>query len=251
MFYRFPTPQAIAQYVVTQWIELIRQKPNAVLGLATGSTMEPVYAHFIESSKNKNLNLSQLTTFNLDEYLGLGPDHPQSYHQYMQQHLFGALHFDTKKICLPNGLCHDVAQHCAQYSRQIQDMGGIDWQLLGIGTNGHIGFNEPGTSFDSQVHVVELSEQTRIDNSRFFTDKSQMPTQAITMGLSEIMAAKQVLLLATGPNKAQVMADLYHSPITENMPASILKQHPNAKILVDEEAAQLLPAAAFSMDYAS
>ena len=242
MFYRFSSPQSIAEYVVKEWLALIQEKPQAVLGLATGSTMKPVYEQFIQQVKKHNIDLDQLSTFNLDEYIGLGAEHPQSYHYYMQHYLFGHVAFDVTKTHLPDGLCVDLQQQCEQYGGLIRTLGGVDWQLLGVGTNGHIGFNEPGTSFDSTVHVVDLSEQTRMDNSRFFTDKSQMPTQAITLGLSEIMASKRILLLATGESKAQVVADLYHSPVTEDMPASILKTHPNVQILVDEAAAQLLPA---------
>lgn len=242
MFYRFPSPQSIADHVVNEWLALIQKNPRAVLGLATGSTMKPVYEQFVKQVKNRHIDLSQLSTFNLDEYIGLGAEHPQSYHYYMQHYLFGQLDFDVTKTHLPDGLCANLQQQCEQYTGLIQALGGIDWQLLGVGSNGHIGFNEPGTPFDSTTHVVDLSEQTRVDNSRFFTDKSQMPTQAITLGLNEIMASKRILLLATGESKAQVVADLYHSPVTEDMPASILKTHPNVQILVDQAAARLLPA---------
>lgn len=245
MFYRFTNPQAIADYVTAEWVELIQRNPKAVLGLATGSTMEPVYETFVRQVQQQQVALDQLSTFNLDEYIGLGADHPQSYHYYMQQQLFGLVPFNPQRVHLPNGLCDSLEQQCMDYHNLIQQLGGIDWQLLGIGTNGHIGFNEPGTSFSSQVHVVDLSPQTRRDNSRFFTDTSQMPTRAITLGLGDIIEAKQILLLATGANKAQIIADLYHSEVDEALPASILKTHPNVRILVDEAAAQLLPPAAF------
>ncbi|MEZ2721188.1 glucosamine-6-phosphate deaminase [Paenalcaligenes hominis] len=250
MFYRFTSPQAIADYVTAEWVALIQRNPKAVLGLATGSTMEPIYDEFVRQARQQQLNLDQLSTFNLDEYIGLGAEHPQSYHYYMQQELFGLVPFNPKRVHLPDGLCDSLDEQCAHYHDLIQQLGGIDWQLLGIGTNGHIGFNEPGTSFDSQVHVVDLSPQTRLDNSRFFADKSQMPTQAITLGLGDIMQAKQILLLATGENKAQIMAELYHSGVDESLPASILKKHSNVRILVDEAAAQHLPAAAFNTDLA-
>lgn len=242
MFITFSDPLAIAQFVTARVVTLINHKPAAVLGLATGSTMEPVYEQFINQVSNQKLDLSRLKTFNLDEYLGLGLEHPQSYHYYMRQHLFSRLPFDFKRTYLPDGLCNDVEKQCRTYTKLIKQAGGIDLQLLGIGTNGHIGFNEPGTAFDSRTHVVALSERTRIDNGRFFDSMDQVPTQAITLGLQDIMEAKEIVLLATGANKAQVMADLYHSKIDESMPASILKRHPNVMIIVDKQAAALLPA---------
>lgn len=245
MFFIYPNPAAIAQYVTAQLIDLIKRKPNAVLGLATGSTMEPVYQQFMHEVAVQNIDVSALTTFNLDEYIGLGEDHPQSYHYYMREHLFNRLAFATHQSFLPDGLCTDLAEQCHAYTKHIAKAGGIDLQLLGIGTNGHIGFNEPGTSFQSRTHVVELSKRTRIDNGRFFDSMSQVPTHAITLGLQDIMETKAILLLITGTNKAQVTLDLYNSPLDESLPASIIKQHPNAKIIVDEAAAILLPEEAF------
>lgn len=242
MFYVFPNPQAIAEYVSGLLIAQIQKKNNAVLGLATGSTMEPVYAKLCEQVAQQNVDVSGLTTFNLDEYIGLGSDHPQSYRYYMRQHLFNRLAFVQHRAFLPDGLCADSLQQCEQYSRQIQQAGHIDLQLLGIGNNGHIGFNEPGTSFASRTHVVPLTEQTRIDNSRFFDSLDEVPTQAITLGLQDIMESKQIILIATGTNKAQIMAELYESPVTEQLPASVIKSHPNALILLDEQSAQFLPA---------
>lgn len=244
MFLLFPNPSAIAEYVTQRLIALIKQKPSAALGLATGSTMEPIYDLFSTQVAKQDINVSELTTFNLDEYLGLGAEHPQSYHFYMSQYLFNRVAFATHKTFLPDGLCTDLVEQCAHYSALIQQAGGIDLQLLGIGSNGHIGFNEPGTSFASRTHVVQLSEQTRLDNGRFFDSMDQVPTHAITLGLQDIAEAKQIFLIATGSNKAQIMADLYHSAVTETMPASVVKKHPNALIIVDEAAAALLPAEA-------
>lgn len=241
MFYMYPDPQTIADHVSARFISLIQKKPQIVLGLATGSTMEPIYERLITQVIDQKIDVSQLTTFNLDEYIGLGPDHPQSYHYYMRQHLFDRLAFAKQHTFLPDGLCDDLQQQCQQYAAQIKKVGGIDIQLLGIGSNGHIGFNEPGTSFSSRTHVVDLSEQTRIDNGRFFDCKDEVPTQAITLGLQDINEARKIILVATGANKAQVMADLYYSPVDESMPASIVKQHPDAIIIVDQAAAQLLP----------
>lgn len=248
MFFIFPNPATIAHYVTAQLVQLIKTKPNAVLGLATGSTMEPVYQQLTHEVAEQHIDMSQLTTFNLDEYIGLGADHPQSYHYYMREHLFNRLAFRKQQNFLPDGLCTDLAEQCQAYSTRIMQAGGIDLQLLGIGTNGHIGFNEPGTSFQSRTHVVALSERTRLDNGRFFDSMSAVPTHAITLGLQDIMEAKQIMLLATGANKAQVMRDLYTSAIDERMPASIIKQHSKALIIIDEAAAALLPAEARQME---
>ena len=244
MFFILPNPQSIADYVSARLVDLISTKPQAVLGLATGSTMEPVYDRLTAQVTLEDIDVSQLITFNVDEYIGLGADHPQSYHYYMSEHLFNRLAFARHKTFLPDGLCVDLQEQCERYSRKIAEAGGIDLQLLGIGGNGHIGFNEPGTSFQSRTHVVDLSAQTRLDNGRFFASMDEVPTQAITLGLQDIIEAKQIILVATGNNKAQVMADLYYSAIDENMPASIIKQHNNAMIIVDEAAAKLLPSEA-------
>lgn len=245
MFYVFSTPQSIGRYVSEELIKKIKAKPNSVLGLATGSTMLPVYAEFITKAHEQSLDLSAVTTFNLDEYIGLSAEHNQSYHFFMHDHLFRHLGLSAEQSTLPDGTATDMEKECRKYSEQL-DQAGLDVQLLGIGTNGHIGFNEPYTAFDSRTHVVKLTENTLRDNSRFFTDASDMPTHAVTMGLADIMAAKEVILVATGKHKAEVMAELFHSPVTEAMPASVLKQHHNVLILMDEEAASLIPAAALN-----
>lgn len=241
MFYIFPTPQAIAEHLSGVLLQKIQSNPKSVLGLATGSTMEPIYAAFINQAKSAGLNLSEITTFNLDEYIGLAPEHPQSYYHFMQTHFFRPAGICTSQVSLPSGMCVDIEEECLNYAQKIQNAGGLDLQLLGIGTNGHIGFNEPGTPFNSVTHVVDLSENTRRDNGRFFEDKNQVPTKAITMGIKEIMSAKEVVLVATGNHKAEVMANLYASTSDEQMPASILKEHRQIKIFIDEAAASLLP----------
>ena len=244
MFLVFRNPQEIAQYVSEQLVKLVKNKPQAVLGLATGSTMEPVYERFCADAREQELDVSQLISFNLDEYLGLSPEHPQSYQYYMNKHLFERLNFAKQKTFLPYGTVEDIEAHCQEYSKKIADCGGIDLQLLGVGANGHIGFNEPGTPFNSRTHVVELSKQTRIDNGRFFDSMDEVPTQAVTIGLQDIMDAKAIILIATGKNKAQVMADLYASTTDEQMPASVLKNHNNVLFIVDKKAASKLPAEA-------
>ena len=244
MFLVFNDPQAVAQYVSERLVQLVKNKPQTILGLATGSTMEPVYQRFCRDAKEQGLDVSQLISFNLDEYIGLSPEHPQSYHYYMNHHLFDHLDFAKQKTFLPEGMPDDVDAHCQQYSQKIADHGGIDLQLLGVGSNGHIGFNEPGTPFNSRTHVVHLSEQTRLDNGRFFDSMDEVPSRAITMGMKDIMEAHEIVFIATGDNKAQVMLDLYESAVDEQMPASMLKEHKNTLFIVDKKAAALLPATA-------
>lgn len=241
MFYVFPSPDAIADYLSQELLEQIRQKPDSILGLATGSTMEPVYAALLQQLGQQRTDLSRLTTFNLDEYIGLAPDHPQSYNFYMHHHLFDGLGLNDSQIHLPNGLCADQHSECQAYSTAIAAAGGLDFQLLGVGTNGHIGFNEPGTPFDSRTHVVELSETTRIDNGRFFDDMAEVPTHAITMGIRDILDAREIVLVATGGHKAETMNLLYRTPAAPDMPATALKLHPNVRIYLDPAAASRLP----------
>lgn len=241
MYKIFETVDEVSRYTAQRLLDKIKAAPAAVLGLATGSTMEPVYAQLLQHMQQAAIDVSQLTTFNLDEYIGLSADHPQSYNFYMYQHLFNHLNLPTHNVHLPDGLASHIEEACQSYSAAIQAAGGLDLQLLGIGSNGHIGFNEPQTCFNSRTHVVELSAQTRIDNGRFFADPSQTPSHAITMGILDIMEAKEIILVATGPNKTQIMAQLYNSAIDEALPASALKQHPNLTIVLDREAAALLP----------
>ena len=204
------------------------------LGLATGSSPIALYQEMVES----DVDFSELYSVNLDEYVGLAPDHEQSYHAFMKAQLFDAKPF--KESFLPDGMAEDLEQAAKDYD-DVLAQHAIDLQILGIGSNGHIGFNEPGTPFYSRTHVVELSEQTREDNSRFFASIDEVPTHAITLGLQDIMESRQVILIATSSNKAQIVADLYESALDEQLPASIVKSHPNAMILVDEQAAMFLP----------
>lgn len=241
MFLIFPDPLSIADYVSTLLVRRIKQKPDIVLGLATGGTMEPIYERFVTLASEQSLDVSRLTSFNLDEYVGLSPDHPKSYAAYMHERLFRHLGFDASRHYLPDGLATDVERHCLGFSERIRQSGGIELQLLGVGSNGHIGFNEPGTPFDSRCHRVELSEQTRIDNSRFFAKGAIVPAHAITMGLRDIMDAREILLVATGQVKAEIIAAYHESEISESIPFTILKQHPNAKIILDAAAASQLP----------
>ena len=204
-----------------------------VLGLATGSTPETLYQNFT----NSDLNCSNLISINLDEYVGLTPDNPQSYHYFMRKHLFDKKPF--KKSYAPDGMTKNVAATCKEYDQIIKD-NPIDVQLLGIGRNGHIAFNEPGTPFDIGTHEVKLTENTIKANSRFFDNEDEVPKSAICMGNANIMQAKKVVLMAFGEKKAQAIKEMIEGPVTEQVPASILQKHPDVTIIVDKAAAQEL-----------
>ncbi len=206
------------------------------LGLATGATMLGVYRHLIKDFLENGTSYRHVYTFNLDEYVGLGREHPNSYHYYMNKNLFHHLDIPEDHIYIPDGTAENLEEECLEYESNIQRMGGIDLQLLGIGRNGHIGFNEPGTSFQSRTHVVELDKSTRMANARYFKDLSDVPTHAITMGIATIMECKQIVLLASGVEKAEVLDSLIHGEIDESIPASVLKRHADVTIIADSEA---------------
>ncbi|MGT2637266.1 glucosamine-6-phosphate deaminase [Streptococcus ratti] len=215
---------------------LLKEKLAAgakTLGLATGSTPLAFYKEIV----NSQLDLSELTSINLDEYVGLSAENPQSYAYFMQQHLFAAKPF--KDSFLPNGLAADLQAEAQRYEELIEEHP-IDFQILGIGRNGHIGFNEPGTAFDSTTHVVDLSPSTIEANSRFFDKPEDVPTRAISMGIASIMKSKTIVLMAYGEQKADAIERMVNGPVTEDLPASILQKHPDVVIIVDEAAASKL-----------
>lgn len=203
------------------------------LGLATGSSPIALYQKMVES----DLDFSKLYSVNLDEYVGLAPDHEQSYHAFMQEHLFNTKPF--KESFLPDGMAEDLEQAAKDYD-DILSQHVIDLQILGIGSNGHIGFNEPGTSFDSQTHVVDLTDSTIEANSRFFTSRDQVPTKAISMGIASIMAAKKIILFSYGDKKADAIFKMVNGPVTEEVPASVLQHHSDVTLILDEAAAAKL-----------
>ncbi|WP_018608247.1 glucosamine-6-phosphate deaminase [Uliginosibacterium gangwonense] len=215
---------------------LLREKPNAVLGLATGSTPLRLYRALIAM----NLDWSQVTSFNLDEYVGLDPNSPMSYHSFMWANLFDHINIRKDKVNIPDGTAKDIPAFCAEYEEKIKSAGGIDLQVLGIGTEGHIGFNEPTSSLGSRTRIKTLTPQTRRDNARFFDGEDKVPTHVITMGIGTIMEARENLLLAFGANKAHAIAQAVEGPISSINPASILQMHPQAKVCVDAEAASQL-----------
>jgi len=217
---------------------LVREKPNTVIGLATGSTPLVLYRELIRLHKEEGLDFSRVTTFNLDEYIGLEKEHPQSYYTFMWENLFSQINIKPEKVHLPDGMAADVPASCAAYERGIVEAGGIDLQVLGIGSDGHIGFNEPTSSFASRTRIKTLTQQTVVDNARFFDgDESRVPHHCITMGIGTIMDARMNLMLAFGEGKAEGVAATVEGPVAAIMPASILQHHPSAKIFIDEGAA--------------
>jgi len=225
-----------AQLITDQMI----YKKNSVLGLATGSTPIGVYQELIGKFQEGELDFSKVVTFNLDEYYGLSPEHPQSYHFFMWNILFKHINLKKENIHLLNGVTENIAKECKQYEDLIQKMGGIDLQILGIGDNGHIGFNEPDISLDTRTHLVNLTAKTIRANSRFFNNAQEVPKQAITMGIGTIMQVKKIILLANGKRKARVVERTINGPITTKVPATVLQLHNDVTIIVDHEAASQL-----------
>lgn len=232
--------QEMSRWAAERIIETVRTRPSLVLGLATGSTPEGIYRELVEDHRINGTSYKHVVTFNLDEYVGLKPDHPNSYHTYMKTRLFDHLDFLPQRTHIPDGNAADLAEECRQYEKHISRFGGIDLQLLGIGRNGHIGFNEPGTAFDTRTHVVRLTESTRKANARFFHRKEEVPTHAITMGIASILSSRQILLLATGRAKAEALRRLIEGPVHPDFPASALKQHPDVTVLADASACRYL-----------
>lgn len=219
---------------------LLRKKPNCVLGFATGSTPLGLYRELIRMHQREGLDFSKITTFNLDEYVGLPPEHDQSYHYFMWENLFKHINVDRRFVHIPMGMAQNIEAHCEWYEEQIEKAGGIDLQILGIGANGHIAFNEPGSSLGSRTRIKTLTGTTREANARFFKNPHEVPKYAITMGVGTIMDAKQLLLLANGEGKAEAIAATCEGPITAACPASIVQLHRYAYVIVDEAAAAKL-----------
>lgn len=214
----------------------IKNKKDLILGLATGSTPEGMYAELVKMYDNNELDFSEVTTFNLDEYYGLEQDHPQSYYYFMQKHLLSKVNVKKENINIPCGTTNDVNSTSCEYDDKIEKAGGIDIQVLGIGVNGHIGFNEPGDVFVGETHLVDLTPETLDANARFFTSFEEVPKEAITMGMKSIINAKKIVLLASGENKAEAIRMTLEGPITPKVPASILQLHNNLIVIVDKEA---------------
>ena len=211
-------------------------KPNCVLGLATGSSPIGTYEQLVEWYNKGDLDFSKVTSINLDEYKGLGPDNEQSYRYFMDTHLFNHVNINKSRTFVPDGLAQDTEKACAEYNQIIAQAGGIDLQLLGLGSNGHIGFNEPADHFPKETHCVNLTESTIQANKRFFSDESEVPRQAYTMGIGTIMNAAKILVVVSGEDKADALCAMISGPITPDVPASILQLHPDVTVVADEAA---------------
>ena len=233
----FDSPDQVGQAAATLLGAQILRKPDSVLGLATGASPIPIYEALARQYEQGVLDFSRVTTFNLDEYIGLTGEHPQSYRYFMEQHLFRRVNVRPEATHVPNGCAADMLAEAAAYDEAIRQAGGLDVQLLGIGRNGHIGFNEPGDCFISECHVVDLSESTIAANARFFASEAEVPRQAISLGIGRIMEARQVLLVATGERKAEAIARTVRGDITPRVQASILQAHPDVLLLLDRAAA--------------
>lgn len=215
-------------------------KPNSVIGLATGSSPVGMYKELIRIYKEGDIDFQEVTSFNLDEYIGLTPDNDQSYHYFMQKNLFSSINIRPENIHIPSGIALDMEVAAKTYDKLIEDAGGIDIQILGIGNNGHIGFNEPDVKFEARTHIVELEPETIEANARFFNSIDEVPTRAISMGIKNIMQSRKIVLIATGEGKAKAVQGMIEGPITPELPASVLQLHPDVTIILDEAAASLL-----------
>lgn len=242
----FSTPQEAAEYVSQEIIHAIcsfqpaPKKPFFVLGLPTGSTPEPIYERLVDAYQKNKLSFKHVTSFNMDEYRGLPPEHPQSYHFFMNKHLFNHIDMPAEQIHILDGMSLDPVATCTAYEKKIHSLGGIDLQLGGIGENGHLAFNEPGTAFDSLTHLQQLTQNTIEVNARFFKNQADVPTQALTVGLGTIFAAQKVIIVATGSKKSEAVFKTVYGPVTEACPASMLQNHPNAFLICDKAAADRL-----------
>ena len=236
-FSTFNTLSERAAEIVTHQIW---KRPDSVIGFATGSTPRELYKRLIRNHQQNGLDFSKVTTFNLDEYVGLSPAHDQSYHYFMWENLFKHINVDPAKVHIPQGMADDIGLFCKWYEKRIELAGGIDLQILGIGGNGHIAFNEPGSSLGSRTRIKTLTSKTVQDNARFFDEQEEVPRYAITMGVGTIMDARKLLLLASGEGKADVIKATLEGPITAMVPATIVQLHGQAHVLIDDAAASKL-----------
>lgn len=235
----FDTQQELDAYAAELFVGIVKEKPDAVLGLATGSTPIGIYDKIVELHKQNNVSFKDVTTFNLDEYVGIKPDNDQSYAYYMKQHLFSHIDIPENQIHLPNGMASDVELESNAYDAMLEARP-VDIQLLGLGHNGHIGFNEPDVNLSGGTHVVKLKEETREANARFFDSMDEVPEYAITMGVGSILKANTIVLAVRGADKAEIVKEALTGPITTNVPASLLQTHARVIVLLDREAGRML-----------
>ena len=232
--------EELSKVAASEFSKVIKEKPNAILGLATGGSPIGMYKELIKMYENKELDFSKITTVNLDEYIGLNPEHSQSYRYFMNDNLFNHINIDVANTFVPNGLAKDLEVECKEYDKRIIELGGIDIQLLGVGNNGHIAFNEPDEQLSAGTHVISLTENTIEANARFFDNINDVPRKAITMGVGGIMKAKKIILIASGASKAEAIKGLFSGKITTENPASMLQMHRDVTVIVDKEAAKLI-----------
>lgn len=218
-------------------ISQVHTTPRSILGLATGGTPVGIYEEIVRKFQSGAVSFSDVSTFNLDEYANLSIDHPESYHTYMSKHLFSHVDLPAAQSHIPDGNAADLAAECVRYDAMIEQAGYIDLQILGLGHNGHIGFNEPAAELHAGTHVVELAQETRQANARFFASIDEVPTHALTMGVGSIMKAKKIMLVVKGADKADIVARALRGPVTTDCPASLLQLHPNLIVLLDQAAA--------------
>lgn len=235
----FESNEALDKHAAALIAQIVTDRPDAVLGLATGSTPIGVYRALIDLAAEQRLSFANVTTYNLDEYVGLPPEHTQSYAYYMRQHLFDSIDLPLNQTHLPNGMAPDLAAECIRYDQMLENQP-IDLQLLGVGHNGHIGFNEPAEQLVGGTHITELEAATLSANARFFEHADQVPRQAITMGVASILKVKSILLVARGADKAAIIKQALTGPITTATPASLLQMHANVTVLLDKEAGKEL-----------
>ncbi|MED1466878.1 glucosamine-6-phosphate deaminase [Bacillus salipaludis] len=224
-------------------LDKVKSNSQVNLGLATGGTPVRTYELLVDDYRRNSTYYQNVYTYNLDEYVGIPIDHPNSYHAFMFEHLFNHINIPEKNIHIPNGLSEDIYEEAHNYETIIDGIGGVDLQLLGIGENGHIGFNEPGTPFDRETHIVTLTESTRKANSRYFESLDHVPERAITMGIASILKSRGILLLASGESKAEAISQMFTGKSSIDCPASVLKYHPNVVVVADEQAVSKLKAA--------
>ena len=235
----FQDKESLHRAAAKELIDTVKTNPNIVLGLSTGSSPLETYDNMIKDHQTSGTDYAGVVTFNLDEYVGLDVSHPQSYRHFMNSSLLNHLNIPLNQTNVPDGI-GDLKEACEAYEAKIDSAGGIDLQLLGIGTNGHIGFNEPGTAFDTRTHVTQLLPETIDGNAGFFQSAANVPKEAVTMGIQTIMEVKKIILIAYGSKKAAAIREMVNGPVTESMPASILQKHKNVTLFLDEEAAALL-----------
>lgn len=232
--------EELSKVAATEMAKVIRNNPKAILGLATGGSPIGMYNELIRMNKDGEIDFSNITTVNLDEYIGLSGEHPQSYRYFMNTNLFNHININKDNTYVPNGLANDIEKQCKEYDAKIAELGGTDVQLLGIGNNGHIAFNEPDEALVSGTHLTHLTENTIKANARFFDSIDEVPTEALTMGLGGIMKSKKIIVIASGEGKAEAVKAMLNGKISTSMPASMLQMHRDVVVIIDKAAAKLL-----------